>query len=180
MGADIHAYVEYVDFVTAEGEDYWNGLTKNFGSRNYYLFGLLAGVRGSDGPVFPVRGMPEGRLSYEASDDYWLFITDDEATSEQDGYVLRSKAEEWVRRGYSKPDMRDDKMIRVSGPDWHSHSWLTTDELEQVLDAYATGVVGIWPDSKPEAPVEWQAVLAAMKTFEANGKKARVVFWFDN
>jgi hypothetical protein len=180
MGADIHAYVEYVDFITHDGDDYWSGLTKNFGDRNYYLFGLLAGVRGSDGPLFPVRGMPEGRISYDTAGDYWLNVTDDPTYEDHEGYTIRHRAEEWVSKGYSVADMRDGRMVRVSGPDYHSHSWLTTDELAIVLQHYAENVQSVWPESKAEAPVAWQAVLAAMQTFERNGKKARVIFWFDN
>ncbi len=181
MGADIHAYVEYVDFVTAEGEDYWSNLTRNFGDRNYYLFGLLAGVRGPDEPLFEIRGMPEGRLGYQTESDYWRYVTDNETDADNlEGWTLRDRAEEWVRSGASVADRRDGKLVRVSGPDWHSHSWLTTDELAQVLDAYAAGVQEHWADQKAEAPYEWQAILAAMRSFEANGKKARVVFWFDN
>lgn len=180
MGADIHAYVEYSDFVTAEGEDYWSALTKNFGDRNYYLFGLLAEVRGRGPAVFDPRGLPPGRLSYQTEGDYWLYVTDDKSMADHEGWTLRDRAERWVRDGSSIADMRDGKMIRVSDPDSHSHSWLATEELAEVLDAYALGVQSVWPDQKAEAPVEWQAVLAAMRVFESNGKKARVVFWFDN
>lgn len=180
MGADIHAYVEYADFVTHDGKDYWSGVTRNFGSRNYYLFGLLAGVRGPDGPLFDIRGMPEGQISYDTAGDYWYYVTDDPACENMDRYVMRDRAEQWVHDGSSVPDRRDGKLVRVSGPDDHSHSWLTTEELEKVLTYYAENVQSVWSDQQAAAPIEWQAILSAMQTFERNGKKARVIFWFDN
>lgn len=184
MGADIHAYVEYADFKTADGDFYWNNLTRNFGDRNYYLFGLLAGVRGPDGPLFEVRGIPDGRVGYYTSGDYWRNVAPEnhpEWADHGDGWVSRESAERWVRGGSSKPVYdKDGKLSRVTDPDAHSASWLTTDELAEVLEHYAANVQSHWPSEKQEAPIAWQAALAAMRTFETNGKKARVVFWFDN
>jgi hypothetical protein len=182
MGADIHAYVEYADFQTAEGEDYWKALTENFGSRNYYLFGLLAEVRGEGPALFPVRGLPEGRLSYQTDDGYWLRATDDPSLRDHEGWTSRSSAERYAAQ-YHCPVERnaDGSILRVAHPDWHSHSWLATEELAAVLDHYAANVSARYADDRPnEAPVEWRAILAAMRVFEAAGKKARVVFWFDN
>lgn len=183
MGADIHAYVEYSTFTTEDGEPYWENLTKNFGSRDYYLFGLLAGVRGPDEPVFALRGIPEGRIGYDTADGYWTRVAPvaDPQYAEWDGWTSQERAAEWVRRGFSEPEYADDGTLRcVSGPNWHSPSWLTTDELAQVLGRYAAGAKSHWPESKAEAPAEWKAILAAMRSFEADGCKARVIFWFDN
>ena len=181
MGADIHAYVEYSDFKTAEGEDYWSAVTDNFGSRNYYLFGLLAEVRGEGPALFPVRGLPDGRLSYQAEGAYWLYVTDNPELANHDSYTSRDRAERWVAENGSRADRDDDgKLRRISHPDWHSHSWLATEELAAVLDHYAANVTDRYAERPGEAPVEWRAILAAMRVFEAAGKKARVVFWFDN
>lgn len=178
MGADIHAYVEYELFSTEQGP-YWANLTSNFGSRNYYLFGLLAEVRGDGPALFKPRGIPEGRLGWETSDAYWTRVSDKYA--DHDGFTSNENAERWVREGYSVAEKNEDgSLIRVSGPDWHSHSWLTAEELGKVLDHYAANVQSVWVDQKPEAPVEWRALLAAMREFENAGKAVRVVFWFDN
>lgn len=184
MSADIHAYVEYADFKTFEGDYYWSNLTKNFGSRNYYLFGLLANVRGNDPALFDPRGLPEGRLGYETSADYWKLVAPEdkpEWADNGDGWVRREDALRWLHSGASKPDY-DSKggLRRVTDPDAHSASWLDTEELAKVLDHYAAHVQNNYPSEKPEAPIEWQAILAAMRSFESNGKSARVIFWFDN
>jgi hypothetical protein len=181
MGADIHAYVEYADFKTAEGEDYWVALTKNFGSRDYYLFGLLAEVRGEGPALFPIRGMPEGRLSYQTEDGYWLRATEDPALADHDGWTKQERADKYATEYHCKAERRADGTVsRVAHPDWHSHSWLATEELAAVLDHYAANVSDRYAERPKEAPVEWRAILAAMRVFEASGKKARVVFWFDN
>jgi hypothetical protein len=183
MGADIHAYVEYSDFKTADGEQYWTNFTRNGGERNYYLFGLLAGVRGEEAPLFSPRGLPDGHLGYWTEDDYWLHVApaDKPGLADSDGWTSTANAERWLERGYVKADRREDgSLSRVSHPDWHSHSWLTADELAQVLDRYAKGVQRVWSQEKADAPTEWKAVLAAMRSFEADGHQARVVFWFDN
>ena len=183
MGADVHAYVEYASFTASDGKPFWSNFTRSMGSRNYYLFCLLAGVRGDEGPVFPPRGMPEGRVGFWTSDDYWLYVAPDDQPqlAGRDEWVTREAAEKYVSTYGSQPDLdKDGKLYRVSHPDWHSHSWLTADELEQVLSRYAAGVQGIWPAEKAVAPPEWKAALAAMRSFEADGQEARVVFWFDN
>jgi len=54
----------------------------------------------------------------------------------------------------------------VTQPDWHSHSWLTTAELIEVIGE----------DIGPE----YKAVIAAMQSLESSGHEARLVFWFDN
>ena len=54
MGADIHAYVEFADKPEDGRAPYWKNLTRNSGSRNYVLFGVLAGVRCKD-QLFPTK-----------------------------------------------------------------------------------------------------------------------------
>jgi hypothetical protein len=166
MGCDIHAYVEYADFTTNDGAPYWRNLTRNGGSRNYVMFGVLAGVGYPEAQLFEPKGMPQGRLGWDTSDDDWCSL---------------EQAERWVAGGYSVGETDDNgRLRRVSGPDWHSHSWLTTDELAKALDHYVAFLPKAYPSEPRTVPVEWQAMLAAMRCFEANGKQARLVFWFDN
>lgn len=68
MGCDIHLSIEY--------RDIWNPtFWQSFGAdiympRDYHLFGLLAGVRGQEVPLFPIRGIPDD-LSCEVDDKYY-------------------------------------------------------------------------------------------------------------
>ncbi len=156
MGCDIHCYIEY----KPAGSDHWS----DFGGcinpgRNYELFGKLAGVRREGPPIVEPRGLPED-ASCAASSDAWIYVTE---TTSSEGFCSREQAETWLGYGarYRDPDKRF-----VSNPDWHTHSWLTTDE-------YASVVEGV---GEPE----YEAILAAMRSFEEGGAKARIVFWFDN
>lgn len=170
MGCDIHAYVEYSD----DGK-YWRSLTDNFGSRNYWVFGVLAGVRTEYEPVIKPKGMPEGDISYNARSGYWMSVAPKEKPeyAEWEKWVSYETAEKWVIQGYSIPEYKDEKIISVSDPDSHTHSWLTPDELEKCLHVYE--------DRHGEnSPADWKAILAAMRCFESCGKITRVIFWFDN
>jgi hypothetical protein len=113
-------------------------------------------------------------------------------------------AEGWVKSGSSTfINNNEGKPTWVTQPDWHSHSWLTTSEFENVLNKYLELESGwykerveehnkmverenIQPDSWAYAPPsindepEYQVVLASLKRFEELGYDARVVFWFDN
>lgn len=174
MGADIHMYVEYASkkpgyFEETQGKRYWRpfGGRTNPG-RDYWLFTLLADVRGSGALIEP-RGMPDDAGWY-AADDNQLYITE----TEGDDYVTMEEAQRYVSYGSKFINGHDGKPVWVTNPDWHSHSWLTVDELQQVFDAYNKKhgeLVGL----------EYRAMLDAMRTLENGGNNdVRVVFWFDN
>ena len=164
MGCDIHCYIEYKhrDATTTRWSSFGGRINPG---RDYQLFTLLAGVQGENGPLYPVRGVPAD-LGYYAANDYWLYISDNCPDSE--GSCSKESAHAYAIHGshYS-----EDKS-RISHPDWHSHSWLTTAEYGNSLDAY---------DRLPihYSLVEYRALLAAMRSLEGT-HDARMVFWFDN
>jgi hypothetical protein len=54
-------------------------------------------------------------------------------------------------------------------------------ELEEAFQHYLKRQSEEWPDDEIRIPVEYQAMLAAMKVLEQDGdNEVRVVFWFDN
>jgi hypothetical protein len=176
MGCDIHAFVEYVDFVTHDGKDYWKCLIGNAGSRDYRFFSLLANCgRGSRDPVFPNRGFPDGEVSHEVFRSEHICASDE--YKDEEGYCSTASADSWVASHSSKNVYRGEEPHRlryVTSPDNHSHSWLTCDELGQVIATYITEVT----DGPYDA--EWDAIWAAMRALEAAGKRTRLTFWFDN
>jgi hypothetical protein len=89
-------------------------------------------------------------------------VTDSFENSE--GTCARSSAERWVNAGSSKYVNKDKTYI--THPDWHSHSWLSADELESAF--------------RDDTGPDYKATLAAMRSFEKDGYQARLVFWFDN
>lgn len=162
MGCDIHGYIEYEKFVMQDGTVYRSCIGQNLGDRDYSMFGFLAGVR-RDGCIFEPRGIPDN-LSFTVKGAYYLFVVDGETDSE--GMTSRENADRWVNSGISEYIEKD----RITHPDWHTASWLTTEEFEQVLKAREQDT------EYGNVDQEWYAILAAMKVL----KNARFVFWFDN
>lgn len=160
MGCDIHCYIEYRE----PGRSWWPFGGRINPGRNYALFEALAGVRGdiSNALVEP-RGMPED-AAYQSSSDNRLWISD----SQGDGNTTMENAKKWVDSGVSEfVDGSYGKPAWVTNPDWHTHSWVTVQELEKAVGTNT---------SSPE----YFAIIAAMKQFEAMGLETRMVFWFDN
>jgi len=180
MGCDIHMFVQYRNIERAkknkkEGRnDYWWGFGGHLNpGRNYTLFGILAGVR--DNPMdkdkmFYPKGLPGFELSYEALDSLYLYIREEDECDEEGSCTL-AQAQRWGK--YIINDSSG-KPWRTLHPDWHSHTWLTTQELVQTYRWYKkeTG----------HAPgLEYRVLLKMMKDLENKGEnEVVVVFWFDN
>lgn len=165
MGCDIHMYVEYKR--KGDERDYWQyyGQRINPG-RNYYIFGLISkGVRSDNDLGLEPKGIPEN-LSFYSYNDYWISINDKYAGDE--GFCSTEQAEKWAEYG----SIIDKERNLVSNPDWHSHSWLTTKELEEQLEIYK--------EESDWVNAEYFALLSSMKELEKHDLEARVVFWFDN
>lgn len=181
MGADIHMYIEYASktpspHATRTGKRWWS----NFGGRinpgrNYSLFGLISGVRDDRyGPVVEPRGYPDD-AGYVADEDAYLRINDEYA--DNDGYCSLASAESWAKYGSTIECNDSGKPVRVTAPDWHSHTWLTPDELAAVYARYDE----LFANDDYKIGVEWRAMLAAMRALECNGQNdVRVIIWFDN
>jgi len=131
------------------------------------MFSILAKVRSGDTmpKLFAPKGMPED-CSYEADNDNTNYISDDGG----EGHVSQEKAAEWVAKGLSK--YREEHW--VTNPDWHSHSWLTTAEYEQAIEAFRKATE-MYP-----LELEYLVILDCLFSFERQGHEARLVFWFDN
>lgn len=156
MGCDIHAYIEY------QAGDSW----RSFGGlinpgRDYRAFCRLAGVRGDDAPLVPLRGMPTD-AGWSAKWDSVLSVRG-EGDGDEEGSTTRERAEKWTAEGIA--NYTDKSRNWITHPDWHSHTYLFTDEWAKAID---------------QKDVEYAAILGAMKVFENAGHRARVVFWFDN
>jgi hypothetical protein len=173
MGCDVHAYVEYVDFETHDHKDYWRCLIQDAGGRDYLLFSLLADCgRGSEQPVVPNRGFPEGETSHTVFSSYHLLVVHDEYKGDE-GYCSNRDADSWIASHSSEEVIRNGHRF-VTRPDWHSPSWLTADELAQVIARR------MFSGADYPYDVEWDAILAAMRALDERGKRSRLVFWFDN
>lgn len=166
MGCDIHLYIEYRSKTNGQ---HWQNLGGRINpGRNYLMFGIMSkGVRVESDFSYQPKGMPID-AGYCSENDNRLYITDEEG---EDNATLEN-ALQWEKTGSKITRNGEGKPIWVEHPDWHSHSWLTTDEYREALKFYAT--CEDYPLS------EYQVILAAMEKFEAMGSDARIVFWFDN
>ena len=147
MGCDIHAYIDYDYRQNDDGK--WIAMNwvsdAGIGGRNYTLFALMAGVRYDPRtdkdftPLFQPRGLPES-TSWDVKEAYCLHVSDEDWAQDADGYCTTEQAQKWTTPdGWAAPSVwMDEGHTVISHPDWHSVSWLTVEELEQVAKAYET------------------------------------------
>lgn len=205
-GCDIHMYFEYTDKDTLEKEQkgelngrnepikaYWRDLGGRVNpGRNYWMFGILSqGVRCDIEGAFEPKGIPDfDNLGYASRNDYAMYISDSD-DDENGKYTTLDRALKWASGKYPSSVLiyrnpTDDKPTWVSHPDWHSHSWLTTEEYEKAIQIYKDKCRKAHQEDPEYNPIEeailpeYEAMLAAMKSLESNGMACRVVFWFDN
>lgn len=193
MGCDIHAFVEYR--IRPEGEPDRRHSWSAFGGeinpgRNYWLFEIMAGVRGRNA-LFEPRGIPND-MAYSAWGEYWLYLTEDDR--DEEGCASREQAARWVASGSSVyyPEL-EGLPKRVSDPDAHSMSWLTLPEMRRVMTEYRIrcekgNAAAIAPTNGQAIATliplrqdpKWHALIAVMTSLEESGYESRLVFWFDN
>lgn len=169
-------YIEYDEAWDPTQNTYWTSFGGSiYTGRNYEMFGLLAGVRGTAHPLFPKRGMPDD-VGYLVRSENMLRIVDEtDPTKIGAGQCSLVNALSWHKNNRCAISTEPDGVtpMWVSCPDWHSHSWLTLEEFSEVLRAYKK-LTGYAPSR------QYKAVAAAMKALSAGKRKVRVVFWFDN
>lgn len=197
MGCDIHMYVEYRKKGKRTWRSFGGRITP---CRWYAMFEKLAGVRGDESKaIVSPRGYPDDAgWEAQSANELWIDYEakDDESVAESHARAV--DALRWVQSGSSKlvgplteivtsdeilPETDDGIVLdvpdvkaalrgaqRVTCPDWHSHSWLTTEEFGRAIRAVA----------KPSQAQQYYALLAAMRQLEVGGNEARVVFWFDS
>jgi hypothetical protein len=143
-------------------------------------------------------------------DKYTLFIHNSETQDE--GYCTIENANSWIKSNASEVWATDDdgKITRVTGPDWHSASWLSTDEVEELIKRYEALLEAMIPDAQKQMARmqeiakdlekdfdkkgNWKrynpmnshdlkllrGMLAMMRTMETSDRPCRIVFYFDN
>lgn len=186
MGCDIHLYLEYTNreeynkynqgirYSSPEKiknvKPYWYSFVSNFSpDRNYAMFGILCeGVISSFEESFSVKGLPPmDELGYHSKNDAYMYITED---GKGENECTLENAERWGNE-IIKDSLGNPRYTLQ--PDWHSFSWLTTQEFAKAIKIYdKLGNFNI--------AIEYRAILAAMKMLEKGNNIARIVFWFDN
>lgn len=185
MGCDIHLRIEcrtkVNPYSTEENRWYNVGINGEFSSRIYGMFARMAKVRecGQKYKVqFEPRGLPQDITDWKTRESFFCTVTDNEEIAHcLSSYCSKVNAEKWVENGYSK--WVGDDHRRITNPDLHSHSWLTTQELRQCFDDCFKQDDGIYyPNSKY---YEWLGLVSLCEGIENDGiYECRVVFAFDN
>ncbi len=169
MGCDIHPHIEY------RKHDSWWHYCQPWILRNYLFFGLIADVRVHDVQIIATKGFPIKDATYETKAAFGMTVTD--AKCEWGGCGSLITPNEAAARGYQ---YLEEKLLEH--PDHHTPSWLTTEELREVIGAYTRYPSRDSPyresHTKPRhaIPDEIAAVYQSMKALG----ESRLVFWFDN
>ncbi len=200
MGTSIHMFIEYDDnsssipFSVIDNV-YALSFAELRMPDKYDLFNALAGGRShttgdvNKPPMFRPRGLPTP-VSYVVYYRYYHVIDDPNYTDKKYDqlpswvvplpFVSESTAKEWIEKGWSALAPIENHRLgrprrrRISGPNWHSASWLSVSEIGSSLAFHGISEVSV--------PVEMLAYLSAMRNLEENvgPNRTRLVFWFDN
>lgn len=198
MGCDIHLCIEYQIY-----SDMWSDFGGIFNpGRNYLMFEAMAGVRGDEEKaVCKPKGLPD-QTSLEVRRTTFLAIGEQENDEKT---ATMAQALEWAKHG--RKLIKEGKIpVAVEHPDWHSHSWLTTQEFERALELYhkrdresvqAQNKQYLTPFQKDvisqrkrtpklnhpfkeDKAIIYHAIHDVMCRMDSNGIPVRIVFWFDN
>lgn len=191
MGCDIHAYVEEVwEYNERDSKAYKSAshiASFHHMNRYYGLFACMAGVRNYWDlyPVVAPRGLPnDPGISYRVRKESNFRVNDERNNAGCDDYVSRADAERWTESGWSK--WYDDRQDEVTHPDWHTYSWLTTDEFAKAIEQFEALLNNEHeedniPGGITQAPADYRGCLALMREIDKQeNSTARLVFWFDN
>lgn len=184
MGCDVHG-----PFLEQKSKYGWEFVCRFDFQRNYYLFTLMAGVRdyGKYGQeTFDPKGMPED-ISYRTSSEYILYVRDDPEQQACSESCSRSSADRWLKSGCSKEWSKgvDGRVSFITNPDYHSASWLGTNEVGLLVKRFVAGTKRMCKEEEfpynadPTAKL-LKALHRLMKTLETPENPCRIVFYFDN
>jgi len=175
MGADCHMWLEVVGIDKhADGGDYVDGVAQIYVNRDYLLFGLLADVRMKDIVVFPPRGIPQA-ISYQAELEYCLYVCEQDG----EGCCTAIQAQKWIKEGVSC--WFDTNHTRITNPDWHSASFLYTDEVAKVAEEFEIKInEGINDKTYFRLVQMLKGLVQMMRCLDTPGYRSRITYWFDN
>jgi hypothetical protein len=176
MGCDIHAFLEVFSAPGAPFDSVFAGEANL--PRDDAIFRALAGVRRAAGnrlPLFPPRGLPRD-LSEAAFEHFYRFVIHEADIPLYRGcnYVTLTEAPPGERLPKeAKPSGMTSVHGYVPDPDCHTPSFLFLTEIHDALRH-----AGL--DAQRLAP-EWRVAFETLGSAERLiGKRARLVFWFDN
>lgn len=194
MGCDIHFYVEHF------ADNKWNNIAFNsdaadghwFPWRNYYLFSILAGVRGDIEPMMLPRGIPAD-ISSAVVKEWKRWQGDGHTPSYYTvAEILEAKNNKVQMSG--AVDVTGYKLFKSTGvPDkWTKYTRdneviVSNKEMERLVDLavflddkhYVTDID--WYETYDNlSPDFWKDTVNLMSKLDPDPTLVRCVFWFDN
>lgn len=103
-------------------------------------------------PSFEEKGIPRN-LGHCAAAAYTLnVVKDGDPEANTDGCCSETEADAWVSGGSSEiwDRWQDGTVMRVTGPDWHTPSWLDTEEMTILAQRLRASLEARIPDAKVE------------------------------
>lgn len=190
MGCDIHMYMEYRD-PNNSAYNRWNSFGSRYNvGRNYDMFALLAGVRGSSQAIVAPRGYPAD-ADYETDQEYYYYIDEEEGFCSGRRTITQETALRW-NIGIEYDDKGNP--YRTRNPDAHTPSWLTRSEFMSAIVMselnhrhyiiagadMSEHLRNMYVNSLGSYIFKYKALASSMTSLEQSGYKTRIVFWFDN
>ena len=186
MGCDIHVFIEHSDGRGGR----WSAISDQiYLGRNYGLFSAMAGVRLYTDTIeyFEPRGVPKD-ICFLTEGKYTLLVVAGEDTHE-DGCCTEEQADKYL--GYGSAIWEEKKegseYYRITGPDWHTPSWLNLEEFKIAYNRYLDYYKDEYgkrdksdPSHRPNRIPLVEGYLSLMDKLEDMGFPTRIVFWCDN
>lgn len=180
MGTDIHAFVEYDDGEGQQPEFEEMGAIHSISraeleiERNYELFDRLAAARASQmetPDIKPHMRSPKGLpniVSYVVTRRWCVATTPPEHTWIGDIPLLV-----YPKFQGATALMELDEVPAIRNPNWHSASWMSLAELEEIVTEMDIDGCG------PEVGIRIAIVAMRMLEERYGQGHSRLVFWFD-
>lgn len=126
-------------------------------------------------PSFEAKGMPKD-IGIHIAEEYLLYVSENEEIGEE-GFCTKSQAESWVKSGSSEVWDRepDGKVTRITGPDWHSASWLSTAEVEELVARYQACQEALIPYAQKEMEESKKTWQEFAEKAQAEGRPVEVI-----
>jgi len=194
MGCDIHFYVErkideeWVQQFNPNQEKKWDKYW--YDGRSYWLFSLLAGVRGPFEAFSEPRGLPHGlSKGLETEWEQW------KGNGHTPSYYSLTELLEHQHKPMNFTgfvDVKNYKRFKKTGKpdDWYHDLYkkkvISNHEMDRIMNLMA-----FWDGDDPYTEIVWEGVtqdiaegfwksLEPIKELDPNPENIRCVFWFDN
>jgi hypothetical protein len=130
-------------------------------------------------PSFREKGIPKD-LSYQVVDHYTMTVVeDDEDDGEEPNLCKRKTADSWITSGSSVVWELDNegKVYRVTNPDWHTPSWLSTDEMQTLTERFDLALEERVAEAKTQQEISLRWANSGLEKAKKEGDAESIKFF---